>query len=379
MKTQVKRFHYDELLEAEDICNLSQELEQIEKGIKKNEKMIIYGRRNSGKTSLIKNVVIRNFKTKHPKSFVFFADLMQVKDEVFLASRLRVSLQESFRQSFPKQALLTNITKYFQGLRPVIQIDPLTGEPSFTIENSSVSPILNLTEILNLVHKKILKDIPGLVVFDEFQDISFIPGAEGIFRNALQEYKNIPVILMGSKKHLLSRMFAKPQAPFADFGVDISFNDIAYEEFYVYIKERFEDSRLKLSLETSVLWQDLLFRNPEAVNSVGAYLVDHYKDMEITIEEIRSAIDRVMQLRAPRFEEMLSQFSSNEQDILSAVAKYGPIMEPSSKSFLRLVKPSHGTVTKIMRDLMDQSILERNKSGYQLTNPLLKFYLLRYR
>ncbi|MBI3535021.1 MAG: hypothetical protein HY072_06000 [Deltaproteobacteria bacterium] len=121
-----------------------------------------------------------------------------------------------------------------------------------------------------------------MIVLDEFQDVSFIPQALGLFRNSFQSFKNIPIILMGSKKQLLSDIFAKPSAPFAEFGIDIEFGDISYEEYWKYIQERFSQNELKISLQVAILWQDLLFRNSEAINRLGAYLVEHFQKTEIT-------------------------------------------------------------------------------------------------
>ena len=66
------QFLYDALLEEKDICNLHEERERIFKGIERNEKMVIYGKRNTGKTSLIKNVIVPWFQKKHSNHFVLF-------------------------------------------------------------------------------------------------------------------------------------------------------------------------------------------------------------------------------------------------------------------------------------------------------------------
>src|SRR4051812_36665729 len=95
---QKKRFQYDTLLDPINICNLTQELRLIEQGLKKKEKMVIYGKRNSGKTSLVKNVVIPHFRKKNPYSFVLFVDLMEVKDLLSLNQRIQISFQNSFRE-----------------------------------------------------------------------------------------------------------------------------------------------------------------------------------------------------------------------------------------------------------------------------------------
>lgn len=378
-KTQTtlqKRFYTDILLDSEDICNLSRERTLLQNGVNKNEKMVVYGRRNSGKTSLVKNGIIPWFRNNHPESFVLFADLMQVRNMESLTDRIQTSFQASFKESFPSKTLIQNILHTIQSLRPIISVDALTGEPSFTIDLVQSTSEHSLKEIFDVIQKKILTKMPGLLVFDEFQDIAFVPEAEGILRNILQHFKDIPVIFMGSKKHLLSQIFAKPQAPFADFGFDILFEDIPYAEYQAYIQERFDVSKLTISLVTATLMQDLLFRNAEAINAVGAYLVDQHAHKEITETDVRFAIQSVVKQRQGRYEEFLSTLSDAEENILIALAKYGPVSEPSNKEFLKKVKPSHSTVLKSIRNLMDHSTIEKMQNGYQLCNPLLHYYVL---
>ncbi len=372
-----KIFRYDVLLEEEDICNLTQEKNKILKCILKKEKMVVFGRRNSGKTSLVKNVIIPHFKKQNKSCFILFVDLMEVKDLTSLSSRLRIGFQQAFQEAFPKKAFLESVKKYIQNLKPTIEINSVSGETGFTILPKGDGDHSSFKEILEIINLKIAKEVPTLLVIDEFQDAAFVAQALGLLRNELQSFKDVPVILMGSKKHLLAEIFAKPNAPFADFGVDIEFSDIPYQEYHLYMQERLERQSLEIDFETAKVWQDLLFRNPEAINMVGATLVDHFKKMKITHTEIHFAIHSILDQRQARYRELISQFSSHEENLLTAIAKYGPVAEPSSKNFLDKVKPSHATVLKIVKKLLDHSILEKTNDGYRLHNPLLHFFLIR--
>lgn len=374
----MKRFIFDTLLQAEEICNLKREADLINQGIAAKTKLVIYGRRNTGKTSLVKNVIIPQFKKENPKGFVLFCDLMQVKDMTSLNHRIYQSFLESFKLSFPGKSLWNHVTRFLGSMKPIIQLDPLTGETSLSLSQAPQS-IPSLSEIFSLMTHKIFPEVPGLMVLDEFQDISSIPEAEGIMRGLLQEMRHVPMVIMGSKKHLLSEMFAKPQAPFSDFGSDMEFQDIPYGEYHAYMMERFLPVGIQLSLEHAQIWQDLLFRSPEAVNCIGDYIQRNFADHTLTESEIRLAISHVVKNRSSRFEEYLGQFSSAQEQVLVALAKYGPIQEPSSKDFLKKVSLSHATVLKSVKKLYDDGILEMTPTGYRLMNPLLNYYIQIFR
>ncbi|MBF0315190.1 MAG: hypothetical protein HQK50_14590 [Oligoflexia bacterium] len=375
----MKLFLYDTLLEEKDICNLKREKERILQGVRRHEKMVIYGKRNTGKTSLVKSVVIPWFKKQHPQHFVLFVDLMQVKDLESISRRIKIAFAEAFAQTFPLKATMSSFTQILKGMRPTITIDPLSGSPSLEIKASKSDDPYFFQSILSTIKKEITPKKSVLLVFDEFQDISFVAEAEGLLRNSLQEFSKSSIILMGSKKHILAQMFAKSNAPFADFGVDIEFREIAYEEYHHYIDERFHQKKLKISLENARVLQDLLFRIPEPINIICRHLFDRYGHQEIDAEMVKVAIAAVIEEKRGRFEEMLAGLNKNEESILVAVAKAGPVLEPSSKLFLKKVSNSHATVLKIFKKMHDQSFLLKEQDGYHLENPLLYYYLLKYR
>jgi len=376
MKT--KRFQFDVLLDRENICNLKREGARLRHGIESGEKMVVYGRRNMGKTSLIKSVIIPDFKKKHSESFILFADLMQVKNMNSLSNRLKLAFEESFRDSFPKKSLLEDIKKYLKGMKPVVTIDPLTGEPSFSISSASDEGS-SIGKIFQLIQKNLLSQMPGLIILDEFQDITEVDEAEGLFRNALQTLGDTPVILMGSKKHILTKMFSNPSAPFADFGSDIEFQDIPYEEYYEYILERFADIELDLTLKDSIFWQNLMFRNPEPINILGSYFIGNYQKTKITQKKIIEAVLVIVRQRRARFEGILGNLSANQEIIISAIAKAGPIKYPAGKEFLSIVKLSNATVTKIVEELSNRSLIDYSPDGYRVASPLLFYFLKWYR
>jgi uncharacterized protein len=376
-----KKFQYDVLLDRENICNLKRERLRINQGIESGEKMVVYGKRNMGKTSLIKSVIVPDFKKKHPHSFIYFADLMEVKDMPSLVNRLRLAFEESFKDSFPGKALFEELKNSLKGINISLTVDPLTSEPSFSLSPGKAERGDNLTVegIFKLIQKNLLSKIPGLIILDEFQDISFVDEAEGVLRNALQKLGSTPVILMGSKKHILSKMFSNPSAPFADFGSDIEFQDIPFEEYHEYIQERFKPKKLEISSEDSIFLQELLFRSPEPINIVGGYLVDHHYNHKISRQDIYSAIMAIIRQRRARYEGILGNLSANQEKIMVAMAKSIFVPYPAGKDFLAKVSLSNATVTKIVEELHDRSLVELTPKGYRVASPILNYFLLLFK
>jgi len=51
----IKRFIFDRLVDRENICGLEKQRSQINKLVKQRQNIVLYAKRNYGKTSLVKN------------------------------------------------------------------------------------------------------------------------------------------------------------------------------------------------------------------------------------------------------------------------------------------------------------------------------------
>ena len=375
MKT--KEFIFDTLLDESDICNLEKEKSLIISGIEEKKKLVIYGPRNYGKTSLIKNVIIKWFKNKYKKHFVIFVDLMEVDSIDAINQRIQYAFEDAFSKSFPIKNLLQSAQKIIGNLKPSLTIDPITSNPSLSIEISNNKTPSFLT-ILNEINSNISKEMNCLIVMDEFQDISLINQAQGLFRQALQEIKNLPVILMGSKEHMLSELFAVPKAPLANLGLDINFEPIDYEIYTEYIQERFSGENININLENSIYLQDLMQRIPEAINMLCYEIKRFYKSKNIDKIIIHEAIEKLLEVRSSRFLFSLSHYSEKEKELLLAIAQTGIVTHLNSTAFTKNLSSSISGINKMAKKFLNSGIIEKNSTGYQITDPLLKMYLIKF-
>jgi AAA+ ATPase superfamily predicted ATPase len=372
-------FITDEVLQSDEICNLESELKKLKLIIKNNKKAVIYGRRNSGKTSLIQASLLPWFKENYKKSFVLNVDLLDVKDWDSISLRFQKSFESALAETFPIKTIFEKITQLATGLTPTVEIDPLSNLPTLSLQVNNKSKKLDALDILRICREKIFVDLAGLIILDEFQDIAHIAEAEAKLRTEFQKTKKLPILILGSKKHLLAKIFANPNAPFADFGVDILFSDLPYKEYYNYCMERLKGNKLTLSFENCQIWQDLMFRNAEAMNRVGQHLLENYSHCEIDEMKIRKTIFNIVESRRSRFEEYLGHFSAKEQKYLKTIAELGQLKEKSSIEIQRLSTLSHTSCLKYFNYFLDKAIIERIDDFYRLTDPFLHYSLLKFR
>jgi predicted AAA+ superfamily ATPase len=369
-------FIFDSVLPEKDICNYVELRKELIQEMKCGYKVVLYGLRNTGKTSLVKSSLLPTLKKEG--YLIIYADFFGVHSLEQIEERLYLAIQESLLNNFPLKTRFAEFLKSLKTIRPILKTDPTDGV-SLSLDFLHKTE-LNLTAIFKSI-SEINKKVPCILVFDEFQDIHYVKQADALLRTELQIIdSNIGVIFMGSKKHLLSKLFAKPKAPLAGIGRDKEMPFIDYQEYCNYIQMRFKRKKLNINLENATFLQDILLRIPEAINMVCDHIFRNYTGpLNIEQDIIINAVQKMTDLRRSRFEEYLSHYTPNEQKVLSAIAKIGPIMAPSSIEFVSYVKISQKGISNIIKKFEDEALIYKTKQGYIIPDALLSSFLRRYR
>ena len=376
----MKRFIFDSILDEENICNLKKEKDKIMKGVDNGLKLLVYGKRNMGKTSLVKNVIAKSWLRRQSSGFFIYVDLMGVKQLSQISERVTIAFSEAYNACFKMKSVFHNMLKIISGIKPSIELDE-GGYPKLSfgiVEGEKIRPFTDILKQLDLIYAS---NIPILLVLDEFQDIALIDQAEALFRNGLEHIDSqIPVIILGSKQHLLNRIFARPKAPFFNWGTHVYFEAINYHEYWQYMDERFKQNGLRISFENAVYLQDKMSRMPEAINRLCFALLFHdIANGEITKEDIDSGLSKFISDRRNEPEVYLSVFTTSEQKVIINLAKMEPVLHPQGKDFIKSINLTAPGVRKILMKLEDEAVVYKEDAGYILADPLLKQHILGFR
>lgn len=379
-----KKFIFDRLVDRQNICGLEKQRIQINKLIKQRQNIVLYAKRNYGKTSLVKNVIMDDFKQKYKKPFVFFVDLMGVKDIESIKFRLKAALENAIKESFPIKSFASSVGDFLSNLKLSIAFESSELAPTITLESAGDNDNETTIEEIFASINNISEKFPTLIVLDEFQDIALIDEAESLFRNSFQQMRSVPIIVLGSKKHMLRDIFAIPNSPLANFGHDVVIEEIDYHKYHQYILERFEQKKLKISESNAQFLQNLVQRQPEAVNLLCYEIYQSNQSTNIDKPTILRALDQLMDQRNKRFEVLLYSFSKAEEKILIAIAKNDYVTKPQSKDFSAQVDLTPRAIKMNFDKLIDKGMIEIDDgplfdAKYCLTDPLLKLYLQRFR
>ena len=374
----MKQFVFDRLVDADNICNLRREQRALRAAVEHGRRVVVYGPRNYGKTSVVRNVTIEEFRRARKRHFVLFADLMGVRSMQSLTRRLATGLQRSFAASFPAKGFMENVGRFLAALRPEISLDPQTGNPSLSLHSRGRETGPGLEALWEHV-ARIAEEVDSLIVLDEFQDVALVPEAPAQLRACLEALGAVPVLLLGSKRHMLTDLFAAPGAPLSEWGSELEFKPIPYGEYHAYLEERFSPRRLTISPEVAARLQDDVQRVPEAINRLGAQLLESHEAAEIDYPKVRAALVTLLENREGRYASYLTAFSGTDESVLTEIARRGGVEHPQSKSFLARVRLSSRTVALSVKRLCDRGVIERLPDHYRVADPLLGAYLRRFR
>lgn len=163
-----------------------------------------------GKTGLIKNVFYR-LQHEAKGAVCIYVDIFETNDLSDFVQTFGTAILTAMLSKGEKA--LRRAMQFFAAWRPVVSMDPMTGEPSVSVTLESRDSTVHLKQIFDLM-KDSGKQI--YVAIDEFQQIMSYPekGVEARLRSYIQFLHNAHFIFSGSKRHLMADIFLSPNRPF---------------------------------------------------------------------------------------------------------------------------------------------------------------------
>ena len=382
-------FVYDRLVEAQDICNFKKDIAALSDAVEKGRCVRLYGRRNFGKTSIVKNIVAPTWEQQDP------ATRVPIYIDLYAAQSLH-DISHEFSKAFNtaitrKQSLME---KGFAWLKTIRNMRPTWKPPTessdfgeFSIKTETGSDVVDFDIILsNIQRLSKTGKFSFLLIMDEFQEIANIRQAEAKLRAGLQELgAATPVIILGSKQHMLEKIFNKPKAPFHAWGTTIELRAIPYEEYFSYMQERFTRAGKTIDSPTSINLQDLMERIPESINRLCDAIAENPEIREITHAGVNQTMSSFLDRSMSIYSAMYAQFSAAERKVLLALARRDRARNVLSASFIQCADGvSKSGVEQIVRRFLDrgtvyQEFTEAGVVEYLLADPLFKFYLRKYK
>ncbi len=369
-------FKFGQLLERSEICDRKKEISFLHKIVKSGGRVVVYGSRRFGKTTLVKSVVMEEFLEKEKKSLAIYADLFQLDSMEDISSRFRIGLEQALSKRAKVKTFFESLRNYLKHFRIEMTADPLSGAPSVSLSGQYKKDEKSLSDLFEAL-RNLSQEYKTLLILDEFQDIQNVDGLEARLRSEIQTLHNTAVILLGSKKHILQKIFHDESKPFYGFGIDLEIKAIAHEHWLPYMRERFSPCKITLEEDSVTDICQVMRDVPNSIQELCQWIALSGWQGHLNTESIHVHLAQLIENKSSRYFEKLAGLSVKEKKVVVAVARCEPVSSLTSAEFLHETHVSATATKATMLRLADHGLFDVTEDGYVITDPLFHLFLLK--
>ena len=355
----------------EYFCDRQKETDKIISALLNGRNITLTSPRRMGKTGLIHHVFHNMQENNDVKCF--YVDLYQTDSLELLVKKLADTILGSLDSTEDK--IVKNVVSFFKMLRPVVTVDPMTGEPGFKVDVEPGQGEYSLSEIFAYMEKS---DYRCFVAFDEFQTIASYAdkNVEALLRSHIQRLTNVNFIFSGSQRHVLENMFASASRPFYQSTQMMPLGDIDKSAYYDFSSDKMRNNRQSIDEETFDYLYTKLSSHTWYVHTLLNRLYESgYETIDkTTVEDIMADI---LLENEGTFQTFLRLVTPIQAKVLYAIASEGTIKEIQGKSFLTKYQlGAASTVKTAVKSLVEKELLLDNNGEYQIYDRFFGIWLI---
>ena len=334
---------------------------------------VLYGPRRYGKTSLMGEIIDALRRKGWVCLEVNMMDMASLDD--FIAQYAKAV----YREVSPVLGTIRQVANLFSRVSPKVGVDQ-EGRPELKFEITSRKAGLDVLRDVFELPAKICPKGKTLIVFDEFQEVeSFGLGAqfERTMRSAIQNHSDIAYVFLGSKTHMLERMFNTPSRPFYNSAQKFLLSRPPENESADFVSSRFGSEGISISPDLARRIVSLAGNVPYYVQALGSWTygvtVGRGADT-VTETDVEEAFQSLYSAETILLENTFASRPESQRLLLRALSA-----EPVAR-FSETYRNRHGlastaTTNTALRRLTRESIVEKVGGVYMLTDPLLAHHL----
>jgi hypothetical protein len=356
------------------------ELEELVADMENGQDVVLYAPRRFGKSSL---VVRATERAVAQSVLVGYCDLMKTTTKERFAAALARTVYNDLES--PGEQVVERAANLFRGLRirPTIEIDPDDLTLRFTFQAGRRPADLDDTieRLLELPGKIAAdRDRRVVVVFDEFQEIvSLDRNFPNLMRAVFQTQPDVGHVYLGSKRHVLERIFNDKNEPFWRSAKQMELGPIATAKFGPYIRKRFEKTDKGLTKAALGRLLEITAGHPYATQEL-AYSVWQLvpSGHHAFPDDVESALDQVLRSEHNHFARIWDEAPPAQRLLMLALAE-----EPADAVYSAAYRDRHelpgpSTVGIALQALEKKELAGRAPDGARcLVEPFLAEWLRR--
>ena len=336
--------------------------------------VVLYGPRRYGKSSLVAELTADLEKAGIP---CVLLDIVKVPSiELFAAAYV----QKVYRKLAPVKFELQKLGGFLKSIRPKLTLDA-SGEIGVVLDRADRElGSEELTEILDLPQKLLGKGRRAVVVFDEFQEIGdLLPDDrfERVMRSVIQGHTQVSYIFLGSRYHMLRRMFTDHNRPFYKSALTVFLDKPPVEDSIRFVMARFKSGGRQIDENMAAMLVAKAENIPYFIQQIGFEVFRAVEaDSRKTVAEgdILSAYARLAGLNRDQYEQLMLTFSVAQRKLLVALAREATREFDDAYRNRHQLGPS-STVNSSKRKLIEDGHIEQFATECRIADPFFAEFL----
>jgi len=370
-------FEYGGIVSGKAFCNRKREIADLLRSAENNEKLLIFSERRMGKTSLVQVTLEKLAKKQYVTAYI---DLWPTDGEASFITTTAKSIIESMSTTTEK--LLSTAKKFFSRLVPNLTVDD-DGKPMIVFGvNKHIGAKPALEEVLNAPAKIAAKSRRKVVVvFDEFQQILEY-GSDSVerrLRSIIQKHANVSYFFLGSRKHLLQKLFLDKSRPLYRMAGHYPLRIIEEKYWLPFIRKRFLDAEKRITDEQISSVCRLTQGHPFYTQHLCHALWELCEvDNEVSGDLIEAAVQLLLDRENYAYSTLWETITLNQRRFLIGLAEATIEVKPFGSDFIqRYQLRSASNVQRSAESLLERDVIDFDNGSYIVADRFFRIWIQR--
>ena len=377
--SETNPFRYGALALDEAFTDRLGEIAELVADAKNGQDVVIVAPRRYGKSSLIWRV---QQELVADGVLVAHVNVMTTPTKEKLAEKLAKTIHEDVASVLYRARERT--TGVFRGLRitPKMMLDPTSGSVSFGFDagerpedvDETLERLLQLPGELGADRERQVA-----LIFDEFQEIVDIdPNLPKLMRSVFEEQPQVAHLYLGSKLHMMERIFNDENEPFWRSAKQLELGVIPPDLFRDYIAERFRATGKDIDEAALARTLELTRGHPYATQEL-CYFIWAATGAGATagLDEAEAGLAGVLRSEHAHFSLLWESSSAGQRVVLEALAAEPG--RPYTEAYRRRHNLRTATrVQKALGALLRRELVAKGRGGiYAVAEPFFGDWIVR--
>ena len=379
-KDATNPFTFGDLALDEAFTDREDEVRELTSDMRNGQNVLVYAPRRYGKSSLVLRAAQ---EAMQQKALVGYVDLMKTPTKERFAAALAKTIYADIAS--PVDQAFERAAELFRGLRviPTMEVDPTDGSLRFSFQASRRKEdiddtIERLLELLGELAAERKRRV--VIIFDEFQEVlSLDKRFPNLMRAVFQAQPEVSHVYLGSKRHILERIFNDKNEPFWRSAKQLEIAMIPQGKFARFVRDRFVSSGKGIFDDALDRMLGATGGHPYGTQELAYFTWELVPPGgEASVADVEEALSRVLRSEHNHFAQLWDDAPHPQRLLVLALADEPSRSLYSSDYHSRHELPANPTLQTALAGLVKKEIAGLNGDGeYCVIEPFFAEWLQR--